>query len=128
VANLRGFQPALSQPRHAAGRGKKRLCALADWHFSGGDSYCQACETQCAYCPARLNQPLSYDGWQVWDLVGRLGGQMRVVGKAVLGWDIGAALALGHALGLNPMVLAELLPELEAVMVRRINEKIAASE
>ena len=49
---------------------------------------------------------------------------MRVVGKAVLGWDMGAAFALGNALGLNPMVVAELLPELEAVMVRRINEKI----
>ena len=51
---------------------------------------------------------------------------MRVAGKAVLGWDMGAALALAHALGLNPIVVAELLPELEAVMVRRINEKIGA--
>ena len=75
-----------------------------------------------------MNQPLSLDGWQVWDLVGRLGGQMRVVGIVVLGWDLGAALALAQALGLNPMVVAELLPELEAVMVRRINEKIAASD
>ena len=49
---------------------------------------------------------------------------MRVAGKAVLGWDMGAALDLGKSLGLNPMVVAELLPELEAVMVRRINEKI----
>ena len=53
---------------------------------------------------------------------------MRVAGKAVLGWDMGAALALARALGLNPMVVAELLPELEAVMVHRINEKIAASD
>ena len=60
----------------------------------------------------------------MWDLVARLGGQMRVVGKAVLGWDMAAAFALARALGLNPMVVAELLPELEAVMVRRINEKI----
>ena len=36
-----------------------------------------------------------------------------------------AALSLVQALGLNPMVAAELLPELEAVMVRRVNEKIA---
>ena len=49
---------------------------------------------------------------------------MRVAGKAVLGWDMGAALALAKALGLNSMVVAELLPELEAVMARRINEKI----
>ena len=53
---------------------------------------------------------------------------MRVAGKAVIGWDMAATLALGQALGVNPMVAAELLPELEAVMVRRINEKIAASD
>ena len=53
---------------------------------------------------------------------------MRVVGKAVLGWDMGAAFSLADALGLNPMVVAELLPELEAVMVRRINEKIGGSD
>jgi hypothetical protein len=53
---------------------------------------------------------------------------MRVAGKAVLGWDMGSAMALSQALGLNPMVVAELLPELEAVMVRRTNEMIAASE
>ena len=75
-----------------------------------------------------MNQPLSLDGWQVWDLVGRLGGQMRVAGKAVLGWDISAAMALAQALRLNPMVVAELLPELEAVMVRRMNEKIGDSD
>ena len=53
---------------------------------------------------------------------------MRVVGKAVIGWDLGVALALAKALGLNPMVAAELLPELEAVMVRRINEKIGTED
>jgi hypothetical protein len=64
----------------------------------------------------------------VWDLVSRLGGQMRVAGKAVIGWDMSAALALANALGVNPMVAAELLPELEAVMIRRINEKIGAED
>jgi hypothetical protein len=53
---------------------------------------------------------------------------MRVAGKAVIGWDISAAVALAHALGVNPMVAAELLPELEAVMVRRINEKIGTED
>jgi hypothetical protein len=75
-----------------------------------------------------VNQPKTHDGWQVWDLVARLGGQMRVAGKAVIGWDMTAVLALARALGLNPMVAAELLPELEAVMVRRINEKIGAED
>ena len=105
-----------------------------------GDRYCQACEAYeardafearectCADCPAKLNQPQTHDGWQVWDLIGRLGGQLRVAGKAVIGWDMGAALALAQVLGLNPMVVAELLPELEAVMVRRINEKIGVED
>ena len=53
---------------------------------------------------------------------------MRVAGKAVIGWDMTAAMALAHALGVKPMVAAELLPEIEAVMVRRINEKSGAED
>ena len=53
---------------------------------------------------------------------------MRIGPGVVIGWDMGAAMALGRALGLNTMVVAELLPELEAVMVRRINEKIGAED
>jgi hypothetical protein len=44
-----------------------------------------------------------------------------VAGTAVIGWDIGAALQLGMALSLSPIVMAELLPPIEAVMVRKIN-------
>lgn len=43
---------------------------------------------------------------------------------AVLGWDMTAALVLGQALGIAPMVVAELLPAIEAVMIRKCNEKI----
>lgn len=71
-----------------------------------------------------MNAPRTLEGWQVWDLVQRLGGQMRVAGNAVIGWDIGAALQLGAALGINPMAIAELLPPIEAVMVRKINEEM----
>jgi hypothetical protein len=70
---------------------------------------------------------MTLDGWQVWDLVQRLGGQVRVAGGisggAVLGWDMAAALQLGEALGLSPLIIAELLPPIEAVMVRKINEQ-----
>jgi hypothetical protein len=45
-------------------------------------------------------------------------------GGAVLGWDMGAALQLGTALGLSPVIIAELLPSIEAVMVRKTNEEI----
>ena len=34
---------------------------------------------------------------------------------------------IGAALGISPPAIAELLPALEAVMVRRVNEQIAAS-
>ena len=43
---------------------------------------------------------------------------------AVLGWDMGAALALAQALGIDALIAAELLPEIEAVMVRELNEQI----
>ena len=43
---------------------------------------------------------------------------------AVIGWDMGAALALAAALGVPALAAAELLPEIEAAMVRRLNEAI----
>jgi hypothetical protein len=45
---------------------------------------------------------------------------------AVIGWDMGVALALAQALGVPPLAVAEFLPEIEAAMVRRLNEAIAA--
>ena len=44
---------------------------------------------------------------------------------AVIGWDLGAALALGDALGVPAAAAAELLPVIEAVMVRKLNEELA---
>jgi len=107
---------------------KKRLRALAEWHFGGGDRYCEACIGQCADCPARQNAPETHEGWQVWDLTGRLSGQTRAIPGAVLGWDMGAALEMGRALGIQPMVVAELLPVIEAVMVRKTNEQIGTEQ
>jgi hypothetical protein len=60
-------------------------------------------------------------------LVGRLGGQLRVLPGAVIGWDMSAALALGDALGVSPLAMAELLPFIEAVMVRKLNEELSAN-
>ncbi|MCQ0971489.1 hypothetical protein MLD63_13775 [Paracoccus sp. TK19116] len=70
---------------------------------------------------------MTLEGWQVWDLVGRLGGQLRVLPGAVIGWDLSAALALGDALGVPPLEMAELLPVIEAVMVRKLNEELSAN-
>ena len=57
-------------------------------------------------------------------MVGRLGGQLRVIPGAVLGWDMGAALALAGGLGIDALIAAEMLPEIEAVMVRKLNEQM----
>ena len=46
---------------------------------------------------------------------------------AVVGWDMSAALALGNALGVPPVAMAELLPVIEAVMVHKLNEEMAAT-
>ena len=45
-------------------------------------------------------------------------------GGAVLGWDMGAALQFGAALGISPIIIAELLPLIEAVMVRKTNDEM----
>ena len=77
-------------------------------------------------------RPETPEGWQVWDLVLRLGGQLRMVspagGAMVLGWDMTAALAMARALGVDPLIAAECLPEIEAVMVRKINEQMAPQD
>ena len=54
----------------------------------------------------------------------RLGGQLRLVPGAVIGWNMGAALSLAEALGVNRLIAAETLPEIEAVMVRKLNEQM----
>ena len=60
----------------------------------------------------------------MWDLTRRLGGQLRIVPGTILGWDMGAAFGLARALGVNALIAAELLPEIEAVMVRKLNEQL----
>lgn len=61
-------------------------------------------------------------------MAGRLGGQLRAIPGAVLGLDMGAALAMAQALGIDTLVAAELLPAIEAVRVRKLNERIEVSK
>jgi len=62
---------------------------------------------------------------QIWDIVGRLGGQLRIAPSgAIIGWDMGAALALAGALGVPGVAVAELLPAIEAAMVAKFNERL----
>lgn len=59
-------------------------------------------------------------------------GQLRVAssadGTVVLGWDMTAALAMAQALGIDPLIAAECLPVIEAVMVRKFNEQSTADD
>jgi hypothetical protein len=52
-----------------------------------------------------------------------MGGQIRAVPGAVLGWDMTAALAMASAMGISPRAVVELLPVIEAAMVRKLNEE-----
>ena len=52
---------------------------------------------------------------------------MRVAPSGgIIGWDMTAALALARALGVPGVAVAELLPAIEAVMVEKLNERIAS--
>jgi hypothetical protein len=63
----------------------------------------------------------------VWDVAQRMSGQLRAIPGAVLGWDLTTGLAIAAALGVSPVATAELLPEIEAVAVRKLNERIGAN-
>ncbi|MBN9568980.1 MAG: hypothetical protein J0H79_15410 [Alphaproteobacteria bacterium] len=54
----------------------------------------------------------------------RLGGQLRVAPRAIIGWDMNAALGMARALGIDVRAVAELLPEIEAEMAAKLNEQI----
>ena len=58
-------------------------------------------------------------------MVLRLGGQLRVSpGGSNIGWDLATGLALASALGCNLLIAAELLPVIEAIAVRGLNQNI----
>lgn len=59
----------------------------------------------------------------MWDLVTRLYGQMRVGPMSVTGLDLGAALAIASALGVNPLVVAEWLPAIETRLVKAMGDR-----
>jgi hypothetical protein len=48
-------------------------------------------------------------------------------GGRVLGWDMATAIEMGRALGVSTTIIAELLPAIEAVMVRKTNEQTRLS-
>jgi hypothetical protein len=57
-----------------------------------------------------------------------LRGQFRAIPGGVVGWDMTAALAMSEALGLNRLIAAELLPQIEPYAVRGINAQVRATQ
>jgi hypothetical protein len=51
---------------------------------------------------------------------------LRIGPGVVIGWDMGAAFAVGAALGVPAPAIAELLPGIEAVMVRKVNDRLGS--
>jgi hypothetical protein len=62
--------------------------------------------------------PQSVEGWEVWDVLERCAGQLRVGPGGPIGLDFGAVFALGAALGYDRAGLAELLPSAESGLMR----------
>lgn len=63
----------------------------------------------------------------MWDLVRRMGGQLRVSNGVALGWDLAAGMVMGAALGIPDLLIADMLPEIEAVAIKAMNEYGAES-
>ncbi|ALK09000.1 DUF7697 family protein [Blastochloris viridis] len=72
-----------------------------------------------------MNAPRTVEGIGVWDVIVKCAGQVRTTGGAVTGLDFAAVFRLADALGVDPFVLAECLPAVEAVIVSKLNEQIA---
>ena len=57
-----------------------------------------------------------------------MGGQLRVATSgAIIGWDLVAALAMAKALGVDPLLAADLLPVIEAEAVRGLNQALLST-
>ena len=79
-------------------------------------------------CPYLEHEPLTEAGWQAWDVLTRCGGQLRLApnASAIIGLDLTAAIALATALGYDARSVAELLPAVEAGLIKVLNGRLAS--
>lgn len=74
-----------------------------------------------------MNRLQTIEGEQIWDLLKRMTGQLRITGAGlVYGLDLGAAIQIADALGVNKFALVEIFAGAETTIVRVMNEQIAA--
>jgi hypothetical protein len=60
-----------------------------------------------------------------WEVIRRLGGQVRAGPNGVTGLDLSAALALAAAMGADNPLLIDLLPEIEPILVKAWNKSLS---
>lgn len=72
--------------------------------------------------------PRTVEGRAVWHLLTATERQLRVVQGAVVGFDLGAMLAVARAMGVCPVAAAELLTAAEPVAVHHMNERIKSDD
>lgn len=111
---------------------KKRIVALAEWHFGGGPAYCDACperredDGDCPVCPYRENEPRSLNGERVWTAIRACQGQLRVGMAGAYGLDFPAVIqtaALGGPMSpLCALLLSEVLPAAEQAIVASLRK------
>lgn len=70
-----------------------------------------------------MNRPQTLDGLLVWDVVTRCGGQWRAAPGAIVGLDMTAVLAIGAAMDVPALALAEMVPSIEAAAIREFGKR-----
>lgn len=72
--------------------------------------------------------PATIEGWEVWDVLERCAGQLRMGSVGPVGLDFTAAFQMSEALGYCSTALGELLPSAEAGLMRGLMRRMTKGE
>lgn len=72
---------------------------------------------RCGACAYVVNAPETAEGILAWEVIRRSAGQVRAVMGGVYAIDFGAVLALAQAMNASSPLLADILPEIEPIIV-----------
>ncbi len=108
---------------------RDRFIVLADWIFGkDGEAYCEELTARTGRKPAKAaapakaapaekGRPLTDDGVLTWDVIQGCRWQLRAGMAGPTGLGFGAVLAMAGARGIDPGLLADVLPDVEQVLV-----------
>lgn len=65
-----------------------------------------------------MHKPLTADGLLAWEVIRRSAGQVRIAPGGVYALDFGAILALAAAMDALSPLLADVIPEIESIVVK----------